>query len=150
MSLIIFLFIYIFKTSFLNVVVQSDVIRPEMSAFLDYRAFGIFFSGIQITIISFYIGIGRTRVLVYSTLLLALSNIFLDFGLIFGRFGMPKMGLEGAALASSISEGITVLFLIIHLRTNKVYKELDLTFFKEKLVLYKTKLLLSILLIPSI
>ena len=75
-GLIIFLLIYVFKAPFLNLVVQSDVIRPEMSSFLDYRAIGIFFAGIQITIISFYIGIGRTRVLIYSTLLLALSNIF--------------------------------------------------------------------------
>jgi len=143
-GILIFLFIYVFKTSFLNFVVQSNIIRPEMSSFLDYRSIGIFFSGIQITIISFYIGIGKTKVLIYSTLLLAFTNIFLDFGLIFGRFGMPKMGLEGAALASSISEGVTALFLILHLRANKIYNELNLSIFKDKLVLYKTKILLKL------
>ncbi len=31
-------------------------------------------------------------------------NVFLDIGLIFGRFGMPKMGIVGAALATILSQ----------------------------------------------
>jgi Na+-driven multidrug efflux pump len=42
-------------------------------------------------------------------------NIFLDMGLIFGRFGLPKMGIVGAALATLISEAaaMTVAFYIL-------------------------------------
>ncbi len=35
--------------------------------------------------------------------------IFLDMGLIFGRFGMPQMGIAGAALATLLSEAAAML-----------------------------------------
>ena len=41
------------------------------------------------------------------------SNIFLDLVLIFGHLGAPAMGIKGAALASTISEGISLLFFVV-------------------------------------
>jgi len=35
-------------------------------------------------------------------------NIFLDMGLIFGRFGLPQMGIVGAALATLLSEAVAM------------------------------------------
>ena len=40
-------------------------------------------------------------------------NVFLDYSLIFGNFGFPKMGIKGAALASVISEICALGFLIV-------------------------------------
>lgn len=37
----------------------------------------------------------------------------LDWLLIFGHWGLPAMGIKGAALASTISEGISLLFFVI-------------------------------------
>ena len=30
-------------------------------------------------------------------------NLFLDYGMIFGNFGFPEMGIKGAAIASVIA-----------------------------------------------
>ena len=144
LSCIIFAFLFFFKDYFLKLFVNSDHIRIKMVAFLDYRSWGIFFAGLQVSLISFYIGIGKTKIIIVSTLLLAISNIFLDFGLIFGYFGFPKMGLEGAALASTISEAITFIFLFSNLIINADYAEFGFAPLKEKLVTYKTKLLLKL------
>jgi putative MATE family efflux protein len=44
----------------------------------------------------------------------ALSLItLLSYGLIFGRFGLPEMGLEGAALAALIARGLECVLLLI-------------------------------------
>lgn len=51
----------------------------------------------------FFSGIGRTPVVMWSTLLVTILNLILDYGLIFGNWGMPKMGVEGAAWATVIS-----------------------------------------------
>ena len=143
-GIIIFCFLFFFKDSLLNLIVKSDAIRIKMSGFLEYRSFGIFFAGMQVSLISFFIGIGRTKIIVASTLILALSNIFLDFGLIFGRFGFPEMGLEGAALASTIAEGLTFIFLLSQLLFNASFKDFNFQPLKEKIVTYKTRLLLKL------
>jgi Na+-driven multidrug efflux pump len=46
-----------------------------------------------------------------------LFNVFFDLGFIFGHFGLPRMGIAGAALATIISQAIALasaLFLLNH------------------------------------
>lgn len=143
-GVVIFSFLFFFKDALLNLIVKSNEIKMKMQGFLEYRSFGIFFAGMQVSLISFFIGIGRTRIIIVSTLILAFSNIFLDFGLIFGMFGLPEMGLEGAALASTIAEGITFLFLFSQLIFNGAFAEFKFAPLKEKIVTYKTRLLLKL------
>jgi MATE family multidrug resistance protein len=42
-----------------------------------------------------------------------LVHVVLDWGLIFGRLGMPALGVQGAAIASSISTGLLVVLLAL-------------------------------------
>lgn len=51
----------------------------------------------------FFSGIGRTPVVMWSTLLVTVLNLILDYVLIFGNWGMPAMGVSGAALATVVS-----------------------------------------------
>jgi Na+-driven multidrug efflux pump len=46
---------------------------------------------------------------------MAIANVFFDYALIFGHWGFPCMGIGGAALASVISEAISVIYFIIYL-----------------------------------
>ena len=39
----------------------------------------------------------------YVSMLTTVANAFLDYGLIFGAFGLPQMGIAGAALATCIT-----------------------------------------------
>jgi len=58
---------------------------------------------ISASVSGFFSGIGRTSVVMWSNLLITLVNCALDYGLIFGRWGMPRMGVEGAAWATFIA-----------------------------------------------
>jgi multidrug resistance protein, MATE family len=49
---------------------------------------------------SFFTGLGRNRVVMVVDCLAAILNGLLDYGLIFGRFGLPRLGIEGAAWAT--------------------------------------------------
>jgi len=64
------------------------------------------------------VGTNQSRFLVAGTLAETIANIFFDYGLIYGHFGLPAMGFDGAAVASIIAEatGMFVVFLVIHMK----------------------------------
>ena len=79
---------------------------------------------------SFYVGLTKTKVVTYTTLILAGFNIIFDYLFIFGNFGFPEMGIAGAALASSIAEAFALLFYVIYTHVNIKYSEFNLFRFK--------------------
>ena len=62
------------------------------------------------------VGTNNSRYLVSGTLAETIANVFFDYAFIFGHFGFPEMGLNGAAIASIIAEfiGMFVIFAVIH------------------------------------
>jgi MATE family multidrug resistance protein len=103
---------------------SSSDVQLKMLEFSDLRSYGFFFFTLTIVLNSFWAGIATTRVMIYTTLITALFNIVLDYLLVFGNYGFPKMGIEGAALATVISEASAFVFLFIYTlrhRLSKVY-----------------------------
>ena len=93
-------------------IIKSESIYQGTIDFLEYRSFGIFFAFMNITFRAFYVGLTKTKVITYTTIVLATVNIVLDYLLIFGHFGFPEMGIQGAALASVIAEAFALIFFI--------------------------------------
>lgn len=64
------------------------------------------------------ISTNQSRYLIYGSVVQTIVNIFLDYGLIFGHFGFPQLGFNGAAAASVIAEfsGMVVMYFIINFR----------------------------------
>jgi putative MATE family efflux protein len=62
------------------------------------------------------VGTNQSKYLVFGTATEAVCNAFFDYGFIFGHFGLPKLGFDGAAYASIIAElaGLFVIFALIH------------------------------------
>jgi Na+-driven multidrug efflux pump len=50
------------------------------------------------------VGINRSNLLIAGTAAEAAANVLFDYSLIFGHFGMPRLGFNGAAYASVIAE----------------------------------------------
>lgn len=59
----------------------------------------------------FYDGMSRTRLPMYITISGVGINILLNWGLIYGRMGLPEWGLYGAGIATLISRVAMVLLL---------------------------------------
>lgn len=111
-SLLLMLAVRYFSPVLLPYIIRSRDVCNATIEYLDWRAYGLVFAFITAIFRAFYVGIVRTRILTYSSIAMVLSNILLNYGLIFGRFGFPEMGIAGAALASSIAEGVAMLFYI--------------------------------------
>jgi putative MATE family efflux protein len=84
-------------------------------SFLRIRILGLPFLYVYQMRNALLVGINRSKLLVTGTLAEALANIFFDYSLIFGHFGLPAMGFNGAAVASVIAEfmGMFVIFVVI-------------------------------------
>lgn len=71
------------------------------------------------TLSTFFTGRGLTRPVMVISVIGMLINIPLDYALIFGRWGLPEMGIAGAGLATVASWGISLLLLIILIFTRE-------------------------------
>ncbi len=65
----------------------------------------------RVVVASFLSGIGHTRPVAIASVTGLLVNLPLNYTLIFGNFGFPAMGVQGAAIATLMSEGIILLSL---------------------------------------
>jgi len=123
LGLALFFIIKIFSPVFLKSFISSPAIYAATHEFLRFRIYGIFFAFMNVIFRAFYISITKTHMLTFAAVLMAVVNIILDYLLIFGNWGFPKMGIAGAGLASSIAEGSAALFfLFLTLRTVDIRK----------------------------
>jgi multidrug resistance protein, MATE family len=80
--------------------------------YMQWRFVGLIFFLVVVAYRGFFNGIGHTKVFMISALIINLSNILLNYLLIFGAFGFPRMGLAGAGFSSAVSNAIGCLFFI--------------------------------------
>jgi putative MATE family efflux protein len=78
-------------------------------------------------------GIGQTRIPMQAILLVNILHILIAWPLIYGKFGLPAMGVEGAAIAINLSEMVGFFYLLIEAFRNRyiVITPPDLTLFKR-------------------
>lgn len=69
---------------------------------------GMVFLSIQILICDIIIGSGNTRAASFLMVSGTLLNVVLDYIMIFGRCGFPEMGIQGASLATVISQTVVM------------------------------------------
>ncbi len=60
----------------------------------------------------FFLGIGRTRIVMFSNIAAMFVNIPLNYVLIFGRLGFPELGMVGAAIGT-LGGGLTALLILL-------------------------------------
>ncbi len=65
---------------------------------------------------SFFSGLGRTRVVLAATVGAALMNGVLNYMLIFGNWGAPRLELTGAAIASFLASSASLAVLLAYSR----------------------------------
>ncbi len=78
--------------------------------YIYYRFLGIPFFLISVSYRGFYFGISKTKIFMFSGVITNLLNIFLNYIFIYGNLGMPRMGLAGAGLASTLATTFDFVF----------------------------------------
>jgi multidrug resistance protein, MATE family len=109
---------YFIAPAILRSVIHSKITYEKAISFLHIRIWGLPFLYIYQMRNALLVGTNQSKLLVTGTLAEALANVFFDYALIFGKFGFPDLGFNGAAFASIIAEftGMFVIFLVIRHR----------------------------------
>lgn len=97
-----------------RLLISSDAIYEATMEYLQWRFFGFFFASVNVMFRALYIGITRTKVLAINSIVMASVNVVLDYILIFGKSGMPELGIEGAAIASVLAEASSLVFFLLY------------------------------------
>ena len=100
----------------LRQVLKEPQVAEDAIRFLRIRIWGLPFLYVYQMRNALLVGTNNSRYLVSGTLAETVANILFDALFIFGYIGFPKMGLNGAAVASIIAEftGMFVIFVVIH------------------------------------
>lgn len=109
---------YLLAPLVLRSVIQDPAIAEQCIDFLLIRIWGLPLLYLYVMRNALLVGTNQTRLLVWGTLAEAITNIVMDYGLIYGKFGMPELGFNGAAYASIIAEGtgLLVIYAVIHFK----------------------------------
>jgi len=94
---------------------EPDVASAE-AAYYQALAFGAGGTLISTAFSAFFIGLGRTAVVMLVEGVACLFNVALDYAWIFGRWGLPAWGIEGAAWATVVAQWSAVVMYWLVLR----------------------------------
>lgn len=106
--LVIAMTLFLAPWFFVSTLHNQQIYEAALS-FIRIRIWGLPFLMMLSMANAFYIGSGNSKVLAVTSLCQEMVNIFFDYVLIFGKFGLPALGLNGAAVASVIAEGTGLL-----------------------------------------
>jgi len=133
---------YLFAPAILRATIHNQEIAEQVIGFLLIRIWGLPFLYLYVMRNALLVGTNQTKWLVWGTLAETFANIFFDYSFIYGHFGMPAIGFNGAAYASIIAEatGLVVIYAVIHFKgINKQFaffeqKRFDASIFKLILI----------------
>lgn len=131
----------IFSPYILGNIVSSQNIGDKAVSYINWRVFGLFFSFTGAMFRAFYVGTTQTKTLTLNSIIMVLSNVAFNYMLIFGKFGLPALGIAGAAIGSTLAEMVSCIFFVIHTMRNIDYRKYGL----NKIYRFRTESLKKIL-----
>ena len=100
----------------MKMMVSSESIYAAALNYVHWRLPGLVFAFVTTMFRAFYIGTTQTKTLTLNSMVMVASNIIFNWILIFGKFGLPALGITGAAIGSSLAELVSMLFFVIYTR----------------------------------
>ena len=95
-----------------SMISDPDILHAACD-YMQWRIYGLFFAFAAAMFRAFYISSTQTT-LTLNSVVMVLSNVVFNYILIFGKLGLPAMGIGGAALGSSLSEMVSLIFFIVY------------------------------------
>lgn len=91
----------------------SPAVRSQMSEYMTIRMYSVAaVVGVEV-IANWYGGLGNTWMSLVASLISMVTDLFLNWVLIYGNLGAPEMGVNGAALSSTIGSVVGLAFLLV-------------------------------------
>jgi putative MATE family efflux protein len=99
-------------TTLISIFTTDQAVITEATGYLRIVALSYLFTAISISYAHGLRSIGDTRLPMYATGVSILLNIVGNYTLIFGSFGFPALGVQGAAISTAIARGVEVILIL--------------------------------------
>lgn len=126
LAILIITFSLVYSPVILRKLISSEQVYNATISYMNWRVFGFMFSFVAVMFRAFYVGTTNTKILTINSVVMVLSNVGLNYVLIFGKLGFPEMGIAGAAIASSVAEFVSLAFFIIYTYTKIPHRKYGL------------------------
>ncbi len=109
---------------------QDTLILQYEIEYFNFLNLGYFPLALLGVLSGYWSGRGHPWPLVWVNVVGTLINLVLDYGLIFGKWGLPQWGVKGAAIATSLAQLLTVFILVVMLFRKKMVERYQLFLWK--------------------
>lgn len=106
--------VYFFPAQTLSILTNETSVIAEGVKYIKIICFSYALFGITNTLLASLRSVETVRIGFVVTLTALFFNVILNYGLIYGRLGMPEMGVEGAALATLISRIVEFVIVVVY------------------------------------
>ncbi len=111
-----------YSTAILTLLNDDQGVIEDGAKYLDARLIGIMAIGMNFSFRGYLSAIKMTQFYFKTLIIMHSLNILLNYVLIFGNWGFPELGTEGAGLGTSLSMiGGTLLYFFLTIKYTKKY-----------------------------
>lgn len=103
---------YFWTFNILSFFAKDPAVAVAGTGYMQWRFLGLAIFLFVVSYRGFFNGIGHTKVFMYSAIITNVGTLIFDYVLIFGAFGLPRLGLTGAGVSSAISNLIGCLYFV--------------------------------------
>ena len=93
---------------------QEPDVAETASKYLRVAGWGLFPALIVMVLKSYLAALERTQIVLWITVTAAVVNAVTNYALIFGNWGAPELGVMGAAIASVLTQIVSLIFVVIY------------------------------------
>ncbi len=119
LGVIILFILGLFSTQIFDFIGHSKEVRVYENIYFSILCFGAAGPIVSSVLSGFFSGLARNFPIMFANFAATLVNIVLDYALIFGKFGFPKMGVEGAAIATVVSGLMPLIIYAVMIYSRK-------------------------------
>lgn len=116
LSLVLFALVSFFPRQVLCIFTDDEAIIVEGMRYLAIIRFSYFFFAVTQMVLATLRSIEVVRISFFLSILALVVNCCINYTLIYGRFGFPEMGVEGAAIGTLVSRVLELVVLLFFVR----------------------------------
>ena len=113
------LFLYSMNTTILGWMGLGPELMADGAEYMRIVGSFAFFQAISLTLSA---SLRSANKAIYPMLVTVVVNIIGNYSLIFGKFGFPELGVEGAAISTAFSRGVAMVILFIILFRKHIHR----------------------------
>ncbi len=109
----------VFSEQVLNLLLDDQQLIPLAESYIRIIKYAMPLAAVFYSFYGFLAAVNLTRAIMVATVGLNILNILFNYILIFGKFGFPALGIEGAAIGTVLAQALGVAYIVSYVFVSK-------------------------------